>query len=64
MFLSEMTPEEQARDMDEWLAWQAEVDAEEASLTPAQLAYRQQAMHRLMEEEAIGELYASRYAFD
>ena len=64
MFLSEMTPEEQAREMDEFFAWQAEMAAEEAALTPAQLAYRQQAMNRLMEEEAVGELYASRYAFD
>lgn len=64
MFLSEMTPEDQAREWEEFLSWQEEVAAEEAALTPEQKEYRRLAALRVLEEEAIGEMYASRYAFD
>ena len=64
MFLSEMTPEEQAQEWDDFLSWQAEMAAEEAALTPEQKEYLRLAALRVLEEEAIGEMYASRYAFD
>ena len=64
MFLDEMTPEEQAREWEDFLAWQAEVAAEEAALTPAEKQARARAEARLAQEEALGEMYASRYAFD
>jgi hypothetical protein len=64
MFLDEMTPEDQAREWEEFLSWQAEVAAEEAALTPAEKQARARAEARLREEEAIGEMYASQWAFD
>lgn len=64
MFYDEMTPEEQAREFAEFLAWQEEVAAEEAALTPAEKQARARAEARLAQEEAMGEMYASRYAFD
>lgn len=64
MFLSEMTPEEQAQEWEDFLSWQEEVAAEEAALTPAEKQARARAEARLAEEEAIGEMYASQYAFD
>ena len=64
MFLSEMTPEEMAAEFEEFLAWQEEQAAEEAAMTPEQKEYLRQAENRLIQEEAIGEMYASRYAFD
>jgi hypothetical protein len=38
--------------------------AEEAAMTPEQKEYLRQAENRQLQEEAIGEMYASRYAFD
>ena len=64
MFDSEMTPEEIQAEWEDFLSWQAEVSAEEAAMTPEQKEYLRQAEARALEEEAIGELYASRYAFD
>jgi hypothetical protein len=64
MFLDEMTPEDQAREWEDFLSWQAEVAAEEAALTPAEKQERSRAEARLREEEAIGETYASQFAFD
>ncbi len=64
MFLSEMTPEEQAQEWEDFLSWQEEAAAEEAALTPAEKQARARAEARLAQEEAIGEMYASRYAFD
>jgi hypothetical protein len=64
MFLDEMTPEEQAREWEEFLTWQAEVAAEEAALTPAEKQARSRAEARLADEEAVGEMYASQYAHD
>jgi hypothetical protein len=64
MFLDEMTPEEQQREWEEFLSWQEEMAAEEAALTPEQKQERLRAEARLAQEEAIGEIYASRYAFD
>lgn len=64
MFDSEMTPEEQAREWEEFLSWQSEMAAEEAALTPAEKQARARAEARLANEEAIGELYASQFAFD
>jgi hypothetical protein len=64
MFDSEMTPEEIQAEWEDFLSWQAEVAAEEAAMTPEQKEYLRQAEARVREEEAIGELYASRYAFD
>lgn len=64
MFDSEMTPEDLQAEWEDFLAWQAEVAAEEAALTPEQKEYRRLAALRVLEEEAIGEMYASRYAFD
>jgi hypothetical protein len=64
MFLDEMTPEEQAREWEDFLSWQEEIAAEEAALTPAEKQARARAEARLLQEEAIGEMYASRYAFD
>ena len=60
----EMTPEQQQAEMEAFWAFQEELEAEEASLTPAEKQARARAEARLAEEEAIGELYASRYAFD
>jgi hypothetical protein len=64
MFLDEMTPEEQAREWEDFLSWQAEVAAEEAALTPAEKQTRSRAEARLANEEAVGEMYASQYAHD
>lgn len=64
MFADEMTPEELQAEWEDFLSWQAEVAAEEAAMTPEQKEYLRQAAARVLEEEAIGELYASRYAFD
>jgi hypothetical protein len=64
MFLSDMTPEEQDREWEEFLSFQAEVAAEEAALSPAEKQERKRAEARAMREEEIGEMYASRYAFD
>jgi hypothetical protein len=64
MFDSEMTPEEQAKEWDDFLSWQEEMAAEEAAMTPEQKEYLRLAALRVLEEEAIGEMYASRYAFD
>lgn len=64
MFLSEMTPEDQAREWEEFLSWQEDMAAEEAALTPAEKQARARAEARALQEEAIGEMYASRYAFD
>jgi hypothetical protein len=64
MFLDEMTPEEQAREWEDFLSFQAEVAAEEAALTPAEKQARARAEARLAQEEAIGEMYASQWAFD
>lgn len=64
MFDSEMTPEEIQAEFEDFLAWQEEMAAEEAAMTPEQKEYLRQAEARAFEEEAIGELYASRYAFD
>jgi len=64
MFDSEMTQEELQAEFEEFLAWQAEIAAEEAARTPEQKEYLRQAEARVREEEAIGEMYASLYAFD
>jgi hypothetical protein len=64
MFLDEMTPEDLQAEWEDFLSWQSEMAAEEAALTPEQKEYRRQAEARVLEEEALGELYASRYAFD
>lgn len=64
MFLDEMTPEEQQREWEDFLSFQAEVAAEEAALTPAEKQARSRAEARLADEEAIGEMYASQWAFD
>lgn len=64
MFPDEMTPEELQAEFEDFLAWQAEVAAEEAALTPAEKQARARAEARVREEEAIGELYASQWAFD
>jgi len=64
MFLSEMTPEDLQAEFEDFLAWQEEMAAEEAARTPEQKEYLRQAEARVLEEEAIGEMYASRYAFD
>jgi hypothetical protein len=64
MFLSEMTPEEVQAEFEDFLAWQEEQAAEEAAMTPEQKDYLRQAEARVREEEAIGEMYASLYAFD
>jgi len=64
MFLSEMTPEDLQAEFEDFLAWQEEMAAEEAAQTPEQKEYLRQAEARVLEEEAIGEVYASRYAFD
>jgi hypothetical protein len=64
MFLDEMTPEEQAREWEDFLSFQAEVAAEEAALTPAEKQARSRAEARLADEEAVGEMYASQWAFD
>jgi hypothetical protein len=64
MFLDEMTPEDQAREWEDFLSFQAEVAAEEAALTPAEKQARSRAEARLANEEAVGEMYASQWAFD
>ena len=64
MFPDEMTPEELQAEWEDFLSFQAEVAAEEAALTPAEKQSRARAEARLAQEEAIGEMYASRYAFD
>ena len=64
MFLDEMTPEDQAREWEDFLSFQAEVAAEEAALTPAEKQERKRAEARLMREEEVGEMYASQWAFD
>lgn len=64
MFDSEMTPEEVQAEFEDFLAWQEEMAAEEAAMTPEQKEYLRQAEARVREEEAIGELYASQWAFD
>lgn len=64
MFLSEMTQEELQAEFEDFLAWQEEQAAEEAAMTPEQKDYLRQAEARVREEEAIGEMYASLYAFD
>jgi hypothetical protein len=64
MFPDEMTPEEQAREWEEFLTWQAEVAAEEAALTPAEKQARSRAEARLAHEQEIGEMYAAQWAFD
>jgi hypothetical protein len=64
MFPDEMTPEEMQAEWEDFLSWQAEVDAEQAAMTPEQKEYLRQAEARALEEEAIGELYASQWAFD
>lgn len=64
MFPDEMTPEEMQAEFEDFLAWQEEQAAEEAAMTPEQKEYLRQAEARVREEEAIGEMYASLYAFD
>jgi hypothetical protein len=64
MFPDEMTPEEMQAEWEDFLSFQAEVAAEEAAQTPEQREYLRQAEARVREEEAIGELYASQWAFD
>lgn len=64
MFLSEMTPEEMAAEFEEFLAWQEEMAAEEAAMTPEQKEYLRQAEARQLREEEIGEMYNARYSFD
>jgi hypothetical protein len=64
MFLDEMTPEEQAREWEDFLSFQSEVAAEEAALTPAEKQARSRAEARLEHEQEIGEMYASQFAFD
>lgn len=64
MFPDEMTPEEQAREWEEFFSWQEEMAAEEAAMTPEQKEYLRQAENRQIQEEAIGEMYASQFAFD
>ena len=64
MFEDEMTPEQIQAEWEDFLSWQSEMAAEEAALTPEQKEYLRQAENRQIQEEAIGELYASRYAFD
>jgi hypothetical protein len=64
MFPDEMTPEEMQAEFEDFLAWQEEMAAEEAAMTPEQKEYLRQAENRQIQEEAIGEMYASRYAFD
>lgn len=64
MFDSEMTTEQMQAEFEDFLAWQEEMAAEEAAQTPEQKEYLRQAEARVREEESIGEMYASRYAFD
>lgn len=64
MFLSEMTPEDLQAEFEDFLAWQEEMAAEEAAQTPEQKEYLRQAEDRHLRDEAIGEMYASMYAFD
>lgn len=64
MFPDEMTPEEVQAEFEDFLAWQMEMAAEEAAMTPEQKEYLRQAEARVREEEAIGEMYASQWAFD
>ena len=64
MFEDEMTPEQIQAEWEDFLSFQAEVAAEEAALTPAEKQSRARAEARLAHEEAIGELYASQFAFD
>ena len=64
MFLSEMTPEEVQAEFEDFLAWQEEQAALDAAMTPEQKEYLRQAEDRHIQEEAIGELYASQWAFD
>ena len=64
MFLSEMTPEEFQAEYEAFLAWEEEQAALDAAMTPEQKEYLRQAEDRHLRDEAIGEMYASRYAFD
>lgn len=64
MFLSEMTPEEFQAEYEAFLAWQEEQAALDAAMTPEQKEYLRQAEDRHLQEESIGELYASQWAFD
>jgi hypothetical protein len=60
----EMTPEQVQAEWEDFLSWQEEMAAEEAALTPAEKQARSRAEARLANEEAIGEMYASQFAFD
>lgn len=60
----EMTPEQMDAEMETFWAFQEELEAEEASLTPAEKQARSRAEAIAMQQEAIGEMYASRYAFE
>jgi hypothetical protein len=60
----EMTPEQIQAEWEDFLSWQEEMAAEEAALTPEQKEYLRQAENRQIQEEAIGEMYASQYAHD
>jgi len=60
----EMTPEQIQAEWEDFLSWQEEMAAEEAALTPEQKEYLRQAENRQIQEEAIGEMYASQWAFD
>ena len=64
MFDSEMTPEQMAAEFEDFLAWQEEQAALDAAMTPEQKEYLRQAEDRQIQEEAIGELYASQWSFD
>ena len=64
MFYSEMTQEEMAAEFEDFLAWQEEQAALDAAMTPEQKEYLRQAEDRHIQEEAIGEMYASQWSFD
>jgi hypothetical protein len=64
MFLDEMTPEEQAREMDEFHSFLAEMYAEEQAMSPEEKLARSRAEARLIHEEWIGEQHAAQWAFD
>ena len=51
-------------DMAEDLGWSMDDFWEEEPLTPEEQAASDLAKARVAQEEAIGEMYASRYAFD
>jgi hypothetical protein len=50
--------------MEDFYGWSLEDDWEEEPLTPEEQLASDRAQAQVAQEEAIGEMYASRYAFD